>query len=423
MDTFRSLIFLVAVLFTGTAFAGMDTMAPVYQATPAGGVSTLYPDSQSACDAIATNYLPSARPFTAVGNACNSAAFGNMANLTPSCSDSTFSLNSLTGMCQKVNSCASGQTITGSFVDNGSGAGGNVCSAGCTATVISADNTSKPGYISGSWMTDGTSCTGGNSPTAGGTPNAPPTAPPPCAAGQTPVVTGGVASCVVPSIGSPASSVPGTGAAGSGTGTGGSGGAGGTAGAPGGTGGAGGAGGSGGAGGQGGQGGQGGVTDITPVVVAVDAATAAIKAGTLVQYCTDHADANICQKNVINAACGAFTCSGDAIQCAMAKDQFELHCKLAQEQNAQLDIGQKMIDGTDNSVPNPADVANRSTFSIGSLDMSSPYAARCPDDVVFSVMGKSSTLPLSLWCPYLTLIGNVFMALSLVSAAKIIGGV
>lgn len=408
MDTFRSLIFLVAVLFTGTAFAGMDTMAPVYQATPAGGVSTLYPDSQSACDAIATNYLPSARPFTAVGNACNSAAFGNMANLTPSCSDSTYSLNSLTGMCQKVNSCASGQTISGSFVDDGTGGFASICTGGCSASVASADNTTHPGTVTGSWILDGSSCSGAPPTVASGNTGTPPTPP---ASGVPPTTTGS----------------GGTGGTGSGTGTGGAGGTagapGGTGGAPGGTGGAGGAGGSGGAGGQGGQGGQGGVTDITPVVVAVDAATAAIKAGTLVQYCTDHADANICQKNVINAACGAFTCSGDAIQCAMAKDQFELHCKLAQEQNAQLDIGQKMIDGTDNSVPNPADVANRSTFSIGSLDMSSPYAARCPDDVVFSVMGKSSTLPLSLWCPYLTLIGNVFMALSLVSAAKIIGGV
>ncbi|OGS67724.1 MAG: hypothetical protein A2Z87_06180 [Gallionellales bacterium GWA2_54_124] len=162
---------------------------------------------------------------------------------------------------------------------------------------------------------------------------------------------------------------------------------------------------------------------MSPVTAAVDAATAAIKAGTLVQYCIDHPDANICQTNVINAACGSFNCSGDAIQCAIAKDQFDLHCKLANEQNANLDIGKRMIDGTDTSVRNPADVANRSTFSIGSLDMSSPIAAKCPDDVVFTVMGKSSTLPLSLWCPYLALVGNVFMALSLVAAAKIIGGV
>lgn len=229
------LLFLGAIFGASSAFSGVDTMSPVYQATPAGGVSTNYPDPQSACDAIATNYLASARPFTAVGMACNSAAFGNMANLSPICSDSTFSYSSVTGLCQKTNTCSSGSSFNASFVDDGTGAYALICIAGCSASVSSADNTTQPGTVTGTWSFTGSSCSGAPPATPGNS------------SGGTGSGTGSGAASGVPSTGTPASGIP---SSGTGGGTGGSGGAGGT----------------GGTGGTGGQGGNGGVTDIAPLV-------------------------------------------------------------------------------------------------------------------------------------------------------------
>lgn len=181
-----------------------------------------------------------------------------------------------------------------------------------------------------------------------------------------------------------------------------------------------------------------GSIDLGPVVGAVNQTTAAVNNTTdavnktaqavhdnsIFQFCIDNPTLPECAPSQIVDACNAFTCSGDAIQCAMAQSQHDVICQYTAETNPNLDVGKAMIAGTDTTILNPAAVANRLSVPMStSLDSSSPIAAACPADVPFSLMGQNIVIPLSLLCSTLTVLGNVFMALAFLSAAKIIGGV
>lgn len=280
MKTFknRCIRFLLTFLmsaFSLSAFAGVDSVAPISVVNPdvaawfanwagdtRGSILATYTSSSGVVTVDVTHPLTGVRLGLTVGTKVINCAAG-------------YSPNYSTTMCDKPNSCTAGQTISGSFVDTGTGGFASICTGGCSASVVSADNTTRPGTVTGSWSLDGSSCSGAPPTAASGNTGTPPTPP---ASGVPPTTTG--------SGGSPASGVPATGAGG---GAGGSGGVGGAGGA----GGAGGIGGSGGAGGAGGQGGTGGVTDITPVVAAVDSVKGAVvQLGTdIKQYFLDVKDA------------------------------------------------------------------------------------------------------------------------------------
>ncbi len=154
---------------------------------------------------------------------------------------------------------------------------------------------------------------------------------------------------------------------------------------------------------------------------AVNKTTAAIHDNSIFQFCIDNPTLPECTPSSVYDACNSFQCTGDAIQCALLQTQHDIVCQYSAEKNPQLDVGSAMIAGTDNSVPNPAASANRLPVSLpASLDSSSQFAASCPPDVSFSFQGHSVTMPISNWCPSLTILGNIFLALSMLAAAKII---
>lgn len=151
-------------------------------------------------------------------------------------------------------------------------------------------------------------------------------------------------------------------------------------------------------------------------------------ANPIVEYCANNPGKPLCLSKSLTGSCGSFGCSGDPVQCAVAVQQLEMHCKLAAETNPALDVGKSMIDGTDSgNTDNPAKVSNRkqvdmSVYSPSGISSNSASSS-CLSDVSFSFVGSSISLPISQLCPLLAFVGDFFLALSMIGAARIVAGV
>jgi hypothetical protein len=145
------------------------------------------------------------------------------------------------------------------------------------------------------------------------------------------------------------------------------------------------------------------------------------------QYCAEKPTAALCNgdgtgsKNSFKGDCkldGAadVVCDGDAIQCAIAKQAAELNCKFQPDQESKDAYAAMKAEGNSKS---PALTQNRTVVALPSeLDGSTPFSATCPEDMFFTIAGQQIRLPISTWCPYLAWVGNVFLGLAYILAAR-----
>lgn len=153
----------------------------------------------------------------------------------------------------------------------------------------------------------------------------------------------------------------------------------------------------------------------------VSGASAAIQAAILAnEMCTKNPTSTACTAKTFGGSCGAgFTCSGDAIQCAMAQSEYTARCQDMQTDSTS-DLGAAMIAGTD-TLPGVDPIAHPSEFSIAStLDTSSTLSKSCLTDQEFTIVGQSIPLPLSRLCDGLQIAGEIVLAFSYMISARII---
>lgn len=119
--------------------------------------------------------------------------------------------------------------------------------------------------------------------------------------------------------------------------------------------------------------------------------------------------------------CGAFTCSGDAIQCAISKEIHSNNCKVLKE----TDIGEIITSVPVGTKSVLADLPGNKEVDVGGIVNASDTimgGGACFQDKTVQVMGQSITLPISTICPYLSILGNVLVVVSCLVAARIITG-
>lgn len=140
-------------------------------------------------------------------------------------------------------------------------------------------------------------------------------------------------------------------------------------------------------------------------------------------FCEENPEAGLCQKSDFAGGCGGFNCKGDAIQCAIAKEQHRRNCTLFDTTTALSDLGNQLASGADpEAVQHPALASNRQVFDLSSsINTSKQYAGSCPADRTITVMGQSIAIPLSTLCSYFEMFGNVMIALALLGAARTVG--
>ncbi|TWG38202.1 hypothetical protein ATF69_2144 [Acidovorax delafieldii] len=114
-----------------------------------------------------------------------------------------------------------------------------------------------------------------------------------------------------------------------------------------------------------------------------------------------------------------FACEGDAIQCAIAKEQYARNCKLFDDTSAESDLYNANKGKTGNQT---GDLPGNETISLsGRIDTSDPLGGGgCIGDLSITVWGHGVSLPLSNLCQYLAMLGNILVAVSMLMAARIV---
>lgn len=121
-----------------------------------------------------------------------------------------------------------------------------------------------------------------------------------------------------------------------------------------------------------------------------------------------------------NGSCmGGFTCEGDAIQCAIAREQHRRACKLFDDESPESKLYNQHKGKEGNQT---GDLPGNETISItGRINTSDAIGGGgCFGDLNLTVWHTSVSLPLSSLCQYLAMLGNILVAVSMLMAARII---
>jgi hypothetical protein len=128
-------------------------------------------------------------------------------------------------------------------------------------------------------------------------------------------------------------------------------------------------------------------------------------------FCEDNPDAVICKNSNFGGSCGAFTCDGDAVQCAIAQEQHKRNCALFETSSRQSDLGTAALDGGDRPQGHPGNDALTTNIDFAStLDTSDALGGSCPAGRSLSVAGQEFTLITGAMCESLAMAGNLIVA-------------
>lgn len=127
------------------------------------------------------------------------------------------------------------------------------------------------------------------------------------------------------------------------------------------------------------------------------------------------------EKSFGGVCASGFNCAGDAIQCAIAREQHLKNCILYENETSLTDLGQQMIDGDESA--NPAKVSNRETMNISNMvqEGSNIGGGTFQDKVIAMPHGGSVTLPFSQINFVMQILGTMLLAAAYINAARIVG--
>jgi hypothetical protein len=118
-----------------------------------------------------------------------------------------------------------------------------------------------------------------------------------------------------------------------------------------------------------------------------------------------------------------FVCDGDALQCAIAKEQHKRSCELFEKDNEERQGYEaakvKGKAGTDQT----GDLPGNQTINIGPGDFDSSDAiggAQCITDKTVVIAGRTISVPLSKTCPYLAYLGQLLVVVGYLLGARIL---
>lgn len=137
-------------------------------------------------------------------------------------------------------------------------------------------------------------------------------------------------------------------------------------------------------------------------------------------FCKENPKSPFCIESSFGGGCGGPpSCTGDAIQCAMATMQHEMKCALFDQTNTPEQLAYELAKGKTGNVT--GDNPNNEIVSLaGRLSMDNVLSGQCIGDKTVTVAGSSVTLPFSMICQHLETLGNVLVAVSMLLAIRIV---
>lgn len=140
-------------------------------------------------------------------------------------------------------------------------------------------------------------------------------------------------------------------------------------------------------------------------------------------FCKENPTSALCKQSSFGGQCGAVTCEGDAIQCAIAADQYRRNCQWFDDEAASqlATVGNAAITGQIRPDGHPGNSPDSQSISFSStIDQTDRLGAGCPVDVSVNVGGKSVAIPFSSMCGNLQLVGNLMVGFCMFVAALIV---
>lgn len=142
-------------------------------------------------------------------------------------------------------------------------------------------------------------------------------------------------------------------------------------------------------------------------------------------YCKDNPAQPICKQDgdsFFGGSCGAFSCDGDAVQCAIAREQHQRNCQLFEDRTPMTEIGEGAAGAGNRPSDHPGN--NPDDIDVGArmagVARENPFGDGCPRDFDLAVMGNVVTVPLSNACDVLKLMGEIAVAFAFIAAARIV---
>jgi len=134
-------------------------------------------------------------------------------------------------------------------------------------------------------------------------------------------------------------------------------------------------------------------------------------------------DGDESEKSAFGGSCSAgFTCSGDAIQCAIAREQHKRNCEANDANNDEFRVyaAAKNVTGkvTDS-------LEGNESFDVGSIvtnasDRFLSGRGVCPPNRIIQGPNWRLEIPYSTICPYLEILGNILVVITSIAAIRII---
>jgi len=133
-------------------------------------------------------------------------------------------------------------------------------------------------------------------------------------------------------------------------------------------------------------------------------------------FCAENPEVSICEESVFTNSCASgaasIACTGDAIQCAMAREQHTRNCQLFEGTHDTRTVAENALNG----VPDPSHPGadgNVSSVAIDEMIDRSPIigAGSCPADVSYAIpILGTMVVPWSNMCSWLELMGTILVA-------------
>lgn len=139
-------------------------------------------------------------------------------------------------------------------------------------------------------------------------------------------------------------------------------------------------------------------------------------------FCQNNPQSPLCITSTWAGACSGFTCSGDAVQCAIAKEQHTRNCQLFDQDNELSTKGKAGMGGIAVPIGHPGAAASQVSLDFQSqLDQSDRLNGTCPGDRSISVPGgQTIVFPFSKVCEIAGWLSNLIVGLALFAAAWIV---
>lgn len=140
-------------------------------------------------------------------------------------------------------------------------------------------------------------------------------------------------------------------------------------------------------------------------------------------FCAENPESPLCVQGSFGGACGAFTCKGDGVQCAIAQDQHKRNCTLFDQATALSDIGVASTTAGLKPADHPGAAGNITsvTLSGASFDQTDIIGgSSCPGDVqIATPFGSTFALELSRLCTPAAWFGNILLAFTALACVGI----